>query len=316
MSLKILRTRLTRKNLIISWGGNSVLLSRLLKEGVRMQTKVMTVTPKLAAEWLERNHCNRPISQRMVEEYKWLINEGKFYLTHQGVAFDTQDRLRDGQHRLRAIVETGTSAKMVVATGLGEEALQAIDSGRRRTDQQVLSMAHGEYISSFVTAIAREMFGGGLHLGTGKRQIRPMRLELITFYETHREAIEFAADHFRDRLSGLSVAYIAAAIARAYYHCPQKKLARFAEVLAHGYSREGEGIIIKLRNYILRVRRSGPHSASQRDDIYAKVERAIQAYVKNEEAPTLVGVKTEIFPLPEDEELKQRIAPDEEDREA
>jgi hypothetical protein len=280
-----------------------------------MQTRIVNVTPKLAAEWLERNHCNRPISRKMVEEYKWLIDQGKFYLTHQGVAFDDQDRLRDGQHRLQAIVEAETPVKMVVATGLNEDALQAIDGGRKRTDQQVLSMAHGEYISSFVTAIAREMFGGGLHLGTPQRQIKPMRLELINFYETHREAILFAANHFRDHQTGLSIAYIAAAIARAYYHCPQKKLARFAEVLAHGYSRDGEGIVIKLRNYILRVRRTGPKTAMQRDDIYAKVERAIQAFVKNEEAATLTGVRTEIFPLPEDEALKQRIAPAE-DQEA
>jgi len=129
-----------------------------------MQSKIMPVTPKQAADWLEVNHCNRPLSRAVVEKYHHAIDSKRFYLTHQGIALDEQGRLRDGQHRLQAIVDSGKTVKLVVTADLPEEAVQAIDDGRKRTDQQVLSMAQGEYVSPLVTAVAKEMYGGGLHL--------------------------------------------------------------------------------------------------------------------------------------------------------
>jgi hypothetical protein len=65
-----------------------------------MQSKIIQVTPKQAAEWLEGNHCNRPLSRAVVEKYRQTITSRRFQLTHQGIALDTQGRLRDGQHRL------------------------------------------------------------------------------------------------------------------------------------------------------------------------------------------------------------------------
>ena len=163
-----------------------------------MHSKVMQVTPKQAADWLEVNHCNRPLSRAVVEKYRRAIASKRFYLTHQGIALDEEGRLRDGQHRLQAVVDSGQTVKLVVTTGLPDDAIQAIDDGRKRTDQQVLSMTHGEYVSPLVTAVAKEMYGGGLHLGTGTRCPQPSRLDLIAFYETHRDAIHHVVHFFRD----------------------------------------------------------------------------------------------------------------------
>ncbi len=272
-----------------------------------MQSKVTTVTPKLAAAWLERNHCNRPLSHSIVDKYRALINSGHFYLTHQGVAFDEHDYLRDGQHRLSAIVEANQSVKMLVTTGLAEDSVQSIDDGRKRTDQQALSMVtDGEGVSTFVTAITKEMYGGALHFGTAKRRRQPLRLELIEFYVNHREAIHKYAEVFKDTTTGASVSYVVAAIARASYHVPKKRIERFAEVLAQGYSKEGEEVIIRLRNYILKRRREQRQTQQIRDDIYGKTERAIEMYIAGADEK-LEGVQAEMFALPHDAVVRAEL---------
>ncbi len=194
-----------------------------------MQSKLEKITPSKAAEYLVQNFCNRPLAPPTVQKYVRLIQAGKFYVTHQGVAFDEEGRLRDGQHRLAAIVAANTSVSMLVTRGLSEEASLAIDDGRKRTDAHALSMAHGSLISGFVAAIAKEMYTGGLHFGTTNKPVTAERLELVEFYGQHEEAIRPVVAAFRDNTAGVGAAYVLAALARATYHVPAKKLKRFAD---------------------------------------------------------------------------------------
>src|ERR1019366_7444668 len=55
-----------------------------------------------------------------------------FLLTHQGVAFDLAGRLIDGQHRLRAIMKSGTAVMVLVFDGCDPEAFGVIDQGKKR----------------------------------------------------------------------------------------------------------------------------------------------------------------------------------------
>jgi len=65
---------------------------------------------------------------------------------------------------------------------------------------------------------------------------------------------------------GTAVSYVIAAVVCAWINGSRKKLDRFAEVLAHGYSKEGEAVIIRLRNYILRRRREQRQTQALRDE--------------------------------------------------
>ena len=265
-----------------------------------MQTKLMTITPKLAAEFLAQNYNNRPVSRAAVEEHIKNLKAGKFFATHQGIAFDEDGRLRDGQTRLLAIMESGISAKMLVTTGLAAEAVLAIDDGRRRTQGQALSMHAGAAVSPFITAIAREMFAGNTHLAMGGRKRKPSRQELLAFYDTYAAEINYAAACFKNHDSGLALGFIAAVVARAAVQHKGRKLKHFAQVLAEGFGKEGDEIIIRLRNHILQQRRAQKRDSGQRDQLYAKTERVLEAYLNREELTTVQAAKAELFPLPED----------------
>jgi hypothetical protein len=265
-----------------------------------MQTRLMTITPKLAAEFLEKNYNNRPINRAAVEEHVKNLRAGKFFATHQGIAFDEEDRLRDGQTRLMAIVESGVPARMLVTTGLTEEAVLAIDDGRRRTQGQALSMHAGEYVRPFITAIAREMFAGNVHLSQGGRRRKPSRQELLAFYDKYAEEINYAASCFKNHDSGLALGFVAAVVARAAVAHKGRRLDHFAKVLAEGFGKEGDEIVIRLRNHILQQRRGQRRDGGQRDQLYAKIERVLFAYLNREELNSVQSAKSELFPLDED----------------
>lgn len=75
----------------------------------------MDVTPELAARWLEKNHpSNRPIAWGRVEAFANDMRAGAWKLTHQGICFDGEGYLIDGQHRLKAVVAAKVTVRMVV----------------------------------------------------------------------------------------------------------------------------------------------------------------------------------------------------------
>ena len=80
-----------------------------------LSSEVMTVTPALAQRWLEKNHpSNRPVAWRRVEAFANDMRMGAWKLTHQGICFDAEGYLIDGQHRLQAVVNADVAVPMLV----------------------------------------------------------------------------------------------------------------------------------------------------------------------------------------------------------
>ena len=96
-----------------------------------MKAKWMDIDPDLSGEFLERNRNIRNLDERRAKGLAMMMERGEWRQTHQGIAFDRDGYLVDGQHRLRAIQLSGTTQRMLVVSGL--ESDDAIDSGIKRT---------------------------------------------------------------------------------------------------------------------------------------------------------------------------------------
>ncbi|MET8009545.1 hypothetical protein ABZU86_01850 [Streptomyces sp. NPDC005271] len=120
--------------------------------------EVLDVSPQLAAEWLTRNTNNRPLSKSTVQQLVGQIQRGEWQLTHQGIAFDEDDVLIDGQHRLAAIAKAGITVPLTVTHGVPRTAFTVMDTGRKRTGRDALALA-GEANATHLAAALR-----GLHL--------------------------------------------------------------------------------------------------------------------------------------------------------
>lgn len=103
---------------------------------------IFLIAPDVAANWLrDFNVHNRPLQERHSEHLQRDIEAGRWRLTHQGVAIDAELRLLDGQHRLRAIAASGRAVPIQVTWNLDPEVFPVIDTGKRRTAADALSLA-------------------------------------------------------------------------------------------------------------------------------------------------------------------------------
>lgn len=133
-----------------------------------MKTTIERITPALAARYLGKSHiaAMRPLSMQRVEKYAADMIEGRWRTTHQGIAFDANGTLIDGQHRLHAIVSAGVTIQMSVTRNADPDTFCVIDVGRNRGAADLLSIMHPDTQSTnAVVAIARAMLrkdrGGG-----------------------------------------------------------------------------------------------------------------------------------------------------------
>lgn len=122
-----------------------------------MRLEIEEITPERAAEILRtQNTRNRPINKERVSSYVKELRSGEWTLTPQGIAFDKDGILVDGQHRLKAITIFAQPVEMSVAYDLTPQAAAKMDQGLPRTASHVLAAQGGQY-STRIAAAARSI---------------------------------------------------------------------------------------------------------------------------------------------------------------
>lgn len=116
--------------------------------GVTLQ--IMLVTPNIAMDWMDRMGKQRPLSQDVKERYAADMTAGHWQFLGDPIRFDVTGECRDGQHRLKAIIESGAPQVCLVIFGLPVGAAIAFDQGKKRTFAQNLGLRG--YINANVLA--------------------------------------------------------------------------------------------------------------------------------------------------------------------
>lgn len=99
-----------------------------------LKTTIEKITPHVALNYLARNvDHNRKLKPSVVKTLIGILQRGEWLLTHQGIAFDREGNLIDGQHRLQAIADSGITATMTVTRNVAPEAFKVIDDVTPRT---------------------------------------------------------------------------------------------------------------------------------------------------------------------------------------
>jgi hypothetical protein len=156
-----------------------------------METYYEEITPDRAAEYLIRNAAGRNLSQTSVNNYARDMANGRWRLTHQGIAFDKDGGLRDGQHRLAAIVRAGVPIKMLVVKDIDGESFGVMDSGRNRTMADRFQI-QGLKDSVQLAAVARRaaLWQAGFPWG---RKLSPTKEEVAQMVDDNPDLLMAAA---------------------------------------------------------------------------------------------------------------------------
>lgn len=106
-----------------------------------MFTKVETVTPEMAREWLETlNKRNRPVAQSVVDRYAYQMKRGQWKLNGEAVIFGISKNILDGQHRLKACVQAGKPFTTLVVRGIDDDTFDTLDDGHKRSLADVFAV--------------------------------------------------------------------------------------------------------------------------------------------------------------------------------
>jgi hypothetical protein len=258
---------------------------------------IMEVAPELAAQWLEGNTHNRPLRQPLVDRLARDIKAGQWRLTHQGIAFDTDGVLIDGQHRLWAIVLAVMPVQLRVFFNEPIDNMKAVDTGLARSNYDVLHLSGeaGEITVNHLATLRAMLAGDSSHLP--KLTIS----EEQEWMTKHADAVNFAMEHLGTcRFKGVATATIRGIIARAYYSAKHAKLIHFCDVLKTGRSSDDdEASIVLLWQFLVNNASAGKGHAARRLR-YGKAERALIAYLRGERIMCLRAAGGELFPLPEE----------------
>lgn len=95
-------------------------------------TRVETITPVLAEEYLRRNTKNRQLRSNIVGYYASQMKNGQWMLNGEGIIFNEEDVLVDGQHRLAAVIESGVDVDMLVVRNADKDSFTTVDCGISR----------------------------------------------------------------------------------------------------------------------------------------------------------------------------------------
>jgi hypothetical protein len=99
------------------------------------------VTPAIAGHWLTRNTDNRSIRETRVRQYARDMTDGRWTTSNDLICFDVDGRLVNGQHRLTAVVVSGTVQSFAVQWNTPLEAHPNLDTGVARTAADHLRFA-------------------------------------------------------------------------------------------------------------------------------------------------------------------------------
>ena len=243
------------------------------------------VTEDIARSWLERNFCNRPISQSLVEMYERDMKEGRWKTNGATICFSKNGELIDGQHRLTAIVHTGIPQYMWVMTGITKTC--HIDDGRKRTlKDQVLVMGvakTGDAFANTTILAAVKFLYGYWKTGNGRTHRiidRPPTEEMVKWMQLHEEAVNLAADlskkHSRTQVN-LNLGFVAAAIMVCSLNgVPENQIREWHKAARTGeYQNETQVSAIKYRNLIIKA----PHSKeSVMTPLFLQAQHSIKVF--------------------------------------
>lgn len=271
------------------------------------RTVWVCVTPAIAQEWLNTINAtnpNRPLSWPRIEQYADAMRNGGWRFVGDPFRFGTQlgkDVCYDGEHRLTAQVQSGTSHWAICVYDLSEEDRAAIDQGRNRSAGDVLTLAYGVPNGATVAAWTR-LLHETLDATPDVAKDAPDSIPVLDDAETPSEAVKprkggkrllsisdihniienhSAAYDWAHRLLGGSVIAPVGSAAIFCYGINPTKAQEFFEGVHRGVGLPSDSPALIVRNHIATMKAKGSLSSGpNRTDLLRRIIRAFDYHVK------------------------------------
>lgn len=148
--------------------------------------EVVRMTPDMARSILKNNTNNRNVKRERVNLYASDMEKGRWQLNGESIVIDANGNLKDGQHRLMAVIKSQCTVPMVVVTGVDADCnIYDRGSGRSVKDIMTISMEDKWKQSNHIIAICNRF----LYM---KKSINSCNsdFDVIKFIETYENELE------------------------------------------------------------------------------------------------------------------------------
>jgi hypothetical protein len=254
----------------------------------------MKISPETAADWLDNRNLsenrpfnNRRVSNHIVRKYAEAMSEGRWLLTHQGIAFDREGWLLDGQHRLHAIIEAGIPVEVMVIPGCDPETFSILDTGLRRQAGQLIPV-NGKTVAAAARIIGTVTGAWSVrHVSAGIYDTQATNDQILAVVADWPELTELSRPvvlcYQKVRINVATHLAVAAQAQRGEY---AGKLPAWFESLKSGEGLTGKDSRLLLRNRFIRDHRE-LNGGNARGSSYRFVARAWNAYAQDRQLGVL-----------------------------
>ena len=223
---------------------------------IRPISTLETITPELAKELLTHNIVNRHLSMARAKQYAKDMENGLWQINGEGIAIDVDGNLKDGQHRLQAIVLANMPVQMFVIRGVSKDTT-LYDRGRVRSisDAWTIDGYDPKIYNTMSSAIAKLHYAIVNHTETNISDGTCLKF-IQKNEEIIKKVFEMSGGNGHEKKSGKVVTRNAAIMTSSFHalvtgEVSDKTIERFLNVVRSGYPETNDDIAaITLRNDI------------------------------------------------------------------
>lgn len=258
----------------------------------------LLITPDQAREILAtRNGRNRAIRLNTVTKIANDIKEGRWQCTHQSIAFDENNFLLDGQHRLQAIVQANKPCEIVVTYNVSRKTFSVLDCGVSRTASDNLAYSNVPRSKLVAPAIKHIVLYNRFPKRTWSNLPFPTHSEIFDFYTKNAEIIdqishlvlETTRKFTKINPTGLAVTcYLAADAGHSL-----TTIAAFCHGLGNGAGLCADNPLLIYRQFVINLKRATPVDRNLQQYSTACITKAFNYWF---EGKTLKQFKAPQFP--------------------
>lgn len=254
------------------------------------------ITPAIAELILECHHIknNRGKKSGSINCFSQDMANGRWRLSHQGVAFDENWLLFDGQNRLLSCVRAGVPFRTLVFFNIKDDALANTDTGVVRTAidaARILGITiDDKTVTTRLMAAARVIAKGP----TSQRDSIENQMEILRHL---RDPLIYLHTSFPCHITRVTIGPVLGAIGRAYYSVDRQRLSQFCETLRTGFleNQDDDSAAGLLYRFLLTTNSAGLANGCK---AYAKTESAIDKFIRRVKITKLYEESAELYELP------------------
>ncbi len=213
---------------------------------LQKKVSIRVIDPKQAQALLSRNASNqRPLRPGDVKKYAADMVNGEWLDDVSAITLDVNGNVTNGQHRLHAVIQSGTTQSFIFAENWPSEAMLMMDQGNKRSQLDRITVM-GVPMSKGADSIVRHSMTSWSATQAGGTTLnrRGSDHRVIAVYKKHADFIEFILAKYKNSatLSPLTLGCALHAFAQASVSYSQGKLQcdpieriiRFLDIVSEG----------------------------------------------------------------------------------